>query len=314
MASNYFKTGELKLDDFNSGEITRKYNEGYVLTRLGKGVMNQTRSLRIDLSKFKLNSENKRILRKTEEIDFEFKQLPLKDYSWEIHKLGKFFYEQKGGRRQEIGVSTREPVSQRVSELVGQHESRITNHETVMSASKIKAMFNDLEEENMNGVFSYRIKDGRLKMEDSEKGARSQEMESKLESQRVSELEEQSEHLPGGRPGRTLNTDIVVDTKHQTLNTKHESPVGYCLVYKNSEILHYAYPFYDLDYPNINLGMGMMVRAVKWAKEQGLKYVYLGSVVTPESKYKLQFNGLEWFETETQSWSDNLDLLKLKLK
>lgn len=213
---SYLKTNQKEVEDFSEQNLSHLYNQGYVFTRLGKGVMNQTRSLRINLENFRLNSENKRILRKTEEITCEFKNLPLENYSWEIHKLGKDFYSRKFGSK-------------------------------TMSASKIKAMFNNLSEENMNSVFIYSAKDKDL---------------------------------------------------------------GYCLSYKNSEILHYSYPFYNLDYKNPNLGMGMMVRAVVWAKENDLQFIYLGSITSEKAKYKLQFKGIEWFDVRKEDWSEDLGELK----
>ncbi|MCA9386998.1 hypothetical protein KC669_03105 [Candidatus Dojkabacteria bacterium] len=215
---SYFVT-DTKTVDFNDAEITSAYSEGYVLTRLGKGEMNQTRSLRINLSSFEFTSENRRILRKTEKLNFEVIGLPYTDYTWEIHKLGKEYYERKFG-------------------------------EGVMSASKIKDMFNSVEEENMTHTIAYKY-----------------------------------------------------DNKN----------IGYCLIYKNTEIMHYAYPFYNLDLGISNLGMGMMIRAIQYAKNEGLQYIYLGSVVDPESKYKLQFNNLEWFDTDKKNWTNDINELKLLL-
>ena len=48
----YLKWEEKTIDDFSEKNIESTYNNGYVFTRVGKGVMNQTRSLRIDLGKF----------------------------------------------------------------------------------------------------------------------------------------------------------------------------------------------------------------------------------------------------------------------
>ena len=53
--------------DFSEKNIEAMYARGYVFTRLGKGAMTQTRSLRIGLDKFELSSENRRVLRKTED-------------------------------------------------------------------------------------------------------------------------------------------------------------------------------------------------------------------------------------------------------
>ena len=55
------------------------YDNGYAFTRLGRGVMVQTRSVRIDLAKFSLTSENRRILKKNERLKSEAVPLPLKN-------------------------------------------------------------------------------------------------------------------------------------------------------------------------------------------------------------------------------------------
>lgn len=75
------------------------YNEGFVFTRIGRGVMNQTRSLRIDLNKFELSSENRRILGKTEDLNLTAHPIPYAQYDWSIHKMGKEFYEKKFGEK-----------------------------------------------------------------------------------------------------------------------------------------------------------------------------------------------------------------------
>lgn len=213
MGNEYYSTGQ-KTVSFQSETISEHYASGYVLTRLGKGIMNQTRSLRIDLERFSLNSENRRILRRTEGLEMTTATLPYEDYSWEIHKLGKDYYERK------FGPGT-------------------------ISASKIKEMFVDDAKSNMNFVLKF-------------------ESESKT--------------------------------------------LGYVLCYENGDMLHYAYPFYDLDVEISNSGMGMMIRGIEYAKDSGKKYVYLGSVTDEASKYKLQFEGLEWWDGG--GWNGDLDWLK----
>ncbi len=101
------------------------------------------------------------------------------------------------------------------------------------------------------------------------------------------------------------------DTVLHNINDENSDPVGYCISYLNSNILHYSYPFYNLDIPKEqNLGMGMMLKAIDYALSLNLEYIYLGSVSSLESKYKLQFNNLEWFDDDKNSWSNDLTLLK----
>lgn len=85
------------IKDFDSAHINKMYDAGYVFTRVDKGVMNKTRSLRINLTQFEASSENRRIARKSEHLELQNKPLPLADYSWEIAKLAKDFYTTKFG-------------------------------------------------------------------------------------------------------------------------------------------------------------------------------------------------------------------------
>lgn len=218
-AQNYFKTDQKILTELSEFNITELYAKGYVFTRVSKGLFNQTRSLRIDLSKFQLSSENRRVLKKVPDLKCELVNLPYSDYSWEIHKLGKDFYTIKFG-------------------------------DGTMSAAKIKELFLEMDKSNMNGCFKYSL---------------------------------------GGLA------------------------VGYALSYLNNSIVHYAYPFYDLNIQkDLNLGMSMMISAILWAKNHGKDYFYLGSVVDAKSKYKLQFEGLEWFNGN--NWEINIEALKELIK
>ena len=64
----------------------------------------------------------------------------------------------------------------------------------------------------------------------------------------------------------------------------------------------------DFGFRISNLGMGMMTKAIVWAKDSGKKYIYLGSFQRPTDTYKLQFSGLEWFDGRV--WKNDLDELK----
>jgi len=86
------------ITDFGEENVASMYESGYVFTRESRGSMNQTRSLRIDLEKFELSSENKRILGKVEGIEISAEPLPMQDYSWEIGKLAKDFYDRFGDK------------------------------------------------------------------------------------------------------------------------------------------------------------------------------------------------------------------------
>jgi len=81
--------------DLSPEFVAKMYDAGYVFTRVDKGVMNKTRSFRIDLSKFEMTSENRRIMKKAENYEMKFMSLPLSDYDWHIGKLAKDFYESR---------------------------------------------------------------------------------------------------------------------------------------------------------------------------------------------------------------------------
>ncbi|MFA6432664.1 MAG: GNAT family N-acetyltransferase [Candidatus Paceibacterota bacterium] len=217
-AREYLCWKEEIITDFSEANVAKKYNEGFVFTRIGKGVMQQTRSVRIDMSRFELTSENRRILKKTEGVELKGFELPLKDYDFKVGKLAKDFYDEKFGPG-------------------------------IMSANKVKELVADLTKSSFNSLLTY---------------------------------------------------------------SNGDSPLGYTICYQNKDLLHYSYPFYDLDESPKDMGLGMMIRAVQYAKEAGLKYIYLGSLQRPGDIYKLQFEGLEWFDRN--GWQTGTAELKEILK
>lgn len=226
----YLKWDEITIDDFSDENIQSLYNQGYLFGRQEKGKMYQTRSVRIDLSEYESSSENRRILRKTEEIEMSIAPLPYDHYHWSIGKMAKDFYDTKFG-------------------------------EGVFSANKAKELLTS-DESNFNQLLLFSPYQGELE-----------------------------------RVRRSIE-DI--------------SPLGYCVALETNDILHYSYPFYDLEKSSKNMGMGMMVRAVEYAKESGKQYIYLGSAQRPGDTYKMQFKGLEWFDGE--GWTRDLEELKDVLK
>ncbi|MCX6782265.1 MAG: hypothetical protein NTW66_04075 [Candidatus Magasanikbacteria bacterium] len=209
----YLSWDDNTITDFSEANVSAMYERGFVFTRLGKGQMTQTRSVRVDLSKFELNSENRRILRKVDNIELNIETLPHPNYDWRIHKLGFDFYTAKFGPK-------------------------------TFSANKIKELLTS-NESNYNKLFVYQF---------------------------------------------------------------NNAPVGYCICFENNNWLHYGYPFYDLNSKIDNLGIGMMTKAIAWAKENSKKYVCLGSAQNPSAVYKLQFAGVEWFDGQT--WRSDAEELK----
>lgn len=214
----YLSWNEKTINKFDAHTIDSLYSDGFVFTRVGKGAMNQTRSLRTNLAKFELSSENRRVLKKTEDLVLSASTIPYSDYDWSIHKMGKDFYATKFG-------------------------------EKTFSAQKIKELITDAKKSNFNLLLKY---------------------------------------------------ELVNET------------IGYCIALETKYILHYCYPFYNLEKANSNLGMSMMLKAISYAKKNKKKYIYLGSAQRPADIYKLQFSGLEWFDGK--KWQTDLGELKKLLK
>ena len=204
--------------DMSPENIARMYDDGYVLTRVDKGIMNRTRSFRICLADFEMTSENRRIARKTEHLSMEFRPIPYDEYSWEIGKLAKDFYEAHGAD---------------------------------FSANKVKELLTDAEKSNFNALIIY----------------------------------------------KDNNTDEIV---------------GYVICYEDLKVFHYSYPFYKADSKEPSRGLGMMIKAIEYAKLRQLDHIYLGSLQRPSDTYKLQFKGGEWFDGE--KWRADTEPLKNILK
>jgi arginyl-tRNA--protein-N-Asp/Glu arginylyltransferase len=207
---SYLTWKEQTITEFSPENIESLYNQGFVFTRIDKGVMHQTRSARVELDAFTLTSENRRILKKNEELTFTVEPLPFKDYSWQIGKMGKDFY---------------------------------TSRSADFSANKIKELMTNADASNFTHVLAY-----------------------------------------------SVNSAVV----------------GYCIAVVTDTIVHYSYPFYTSE--SKDLGLGMILKTLEWAQAQGKTYFYLGSLQRPSDTYKLQLNGIEWFDGT--KWSKDIEPVK----
>lgn len=99
MNNQYLSFARQTIADFTDEIINESFGSGYLFTREHYGSMYKTRSLRIVLDKdFSLTSENRRIINKVNGLELIVHHLPLENYDWHIHKLGKDYYETKFGR------------------------------------------------------------------------------------------------------------------------------------------------------------------------------------------------------------------------
>lgn len=96
--ADYHYYNEINLKDSDKS-IAELYNLGYKFTRKGVGIMQSTRLVRVDLENFKPSSENRRILRKFENLGVRLERLPYEKYDYIIGKWMKDFYFSKFGEK-----------------------------------------------------------------------------------------------------------------------------------------------------------------------------------------------------------------------
>ena len=84
------------------------------------------------------------------------------------------------------------------------------------------------------------------------------------------------------------------------------------LIYGNG--LHFWFSFYDVNLLSDSpVGKWLMWKMIKWAKENSMDYVYLGTVYLEKALYKVRdFKGLEFFDGN--NWNTDMELLKSKCK
>ncbi|MDW7680902.1 MAG: GNAT family N-acetyltransferase [bacterium] len=85
---------------------------------------------------------------------------------------------------------------------------------------------------------------------------------------------------------------------------------GYVFAAIHGNMLHYWYSFFDVAYLRTHtLGKWMMWRMIKWAKENRLDYVYLGTCYKTGALYKIRDHiGCEFFDGA--GWNYDAKLLK----
>jgi arginine-tRNA-protein transferase len=92
-----------------------------------------------------------------------------------------------------------------------------------------------------------------------------------------------------------------------------DKKVGYVISIIEQGTLHYWFAFFDLNLQEYALGKWMMFSVIKWAHEQNLSYVYLGTCYGEKSLYKVRdFKGLSYFNGN--AWDTNMKNLKAKCK
>ncbi len=203
------------LNNEHGESVDNIYKQGFLATRIQNELYYLSRNMRIDLNKFTLTSENRRVLKKNTDLKLQNYSLKKFDFDYSISKMATDFFKAKFGK-------------------------------SIITPQKLKWI--------CTGDFF---------------------------------------------------SDFLI-------YKNNEETIGYCITMQTETLLHYAYPFYKTELISTNTGMGMMLKAIEYAQEKQKRYVYLGTAYTKNSLYKLQFNGLEWFDGG--KWREDIDELKEKIK
>ncbi|MDP3888763.1 MAG: hypothetical protein Q8Q24_01830 [bacterium] len=196
--------------------IEKIYDSGFLPIRNLPNVYYLSRNIRVDLSKFSISSENRRILGKTSEFSCRFIPLGEFNYTPVVQKFCKDYMDNRFGKG-------------------------------ALSATGIKNIF-------QKGVYN----------------------------------------------------------KLFVWTDKTGAEIGFAVCFESEDILQYAHSFYDVSLVEKSLGARMILEAVIWAKDNGKKYIHLGTCYETRALYKTEFLGVEFFNGFT--WSNNLKELKFLIE
>ena len=91
---------------------------------------------------------------------------------------------------------------------------------------------------------------------------------------------------------------------------QEKKKIGYVYAVLEQDMVHYWFSFFDTKYmKEYSLGKWMMWRVIRWAKDNTLKYVYLGTAYNTKSLYKARdHKGIEFFNG--YKWDTDIGVLK----
>lgn len=119
-----------------------------------------------------------------------------------------------------------------------------------------------------------------------------------------------SEPLSDERLAYILKSDSI---SHVFRFKAQGKEVGYVISIIEGGTLHYWFAFFSLDHQAYSLGKWMMYSVIRWAAEEGLAHVYLGTCYGEKSLYKVRdFKGLYFYDGN--AWNGDMKLLKQKCK
>ncbi|MCL5090744.1 MAG: hypothetical protein M1514_01905, partial [Patescibacteria group bacterium] len=95
---NYYYPYQVWLLKEEGDEIEKIYQNGFLPIRNKPNVYYLSRNVRVNLSEFELSSENRRILKKTEDIESDLLWLHEFSYTAEVQKFCKGYSEKRFGQ------------------------------------------------------------------------------------------------------------------------------------------------------------------------------------------------------------------------
>jgi len=119
--------------------------------------------------------------------------------------------------------------------------------------------------------------------------------------------------MPGERLEGLMAGGVITDVLVCRDPGDGDRELGAVLMYlEPSRMAHYYYAFYDRNHANRSLGLFLMTAAAQFFRDAGFQYLYLGTCYSERALYKVQFEGIEFFDG--LAWSERIDQLKFLVR
>ena len=87
---------------------------------------------------------------------------------------------------------------------------------------------------------------------------------------------------------------------------------AYVFLIKDKDMTHYWFSFFGSEMVKKSFGIYLILKELLCAKEEGKKYMYVGTCYKQKGRYKLNFQPLEFWDGN--GWNQDTNLLKNKIK
>lgn len=119
--------------------------------------------------------------------------------------------------------------------------------------------------------------------------------------------------MSGDRLDGLMNGGVITDVLVCRDPGDGDRELGVVLMYLEPvRMVHYYYAFYDTTHPNRSLGLFLMTAAVQFFRDAGFQFLYLGTCYSERALYKVQFEGIEFFDG--LAWSTEIEQLKFMVR